>query len=109
MSNYLETALEALTAIRQEKNADCPAGSDPYAERMQEAFRLICRTDCPQGMIVWLAEAYPRPYCELTERLPNELNRLWREHRPLAQFDRVLQTWVETHQNACTLYRTRSR
>lgn len=107
MPNYLETALEALTAIRQEKNADSLTGSDPYADRMQAVLRLLRRPDYPQGMIVWLAKAYPRLYCELTERLPDELNHLWRERRPIERFERVLQTWVEIHQNACTLFRTR--
>jgi len=76
-----------------------------YARRAQEALASVCRPDYPQGMILWLGEASPRLYAELTERLPGEIHRLWSEHAPLEKFQAILDRWKQTHAQACVLYR----
>ena len=78
--------------------------SDPYAERLGAAMREVARPDYPTGMIPWLGQANPRLYAELTERLPDEIHRLWSGHAPLEHFERVLHAWLETHRRACALY-----
>jgi len=81
------------------------AADAEYARRAQEALASVCRPDYPQGMILWLGEASPRLYAELTERLPGEIHRLWSEHAPLEKFQAILDRWKQTHAQACVLYR----
>lgn len=81
--------------------------SDPYAERMQAAWREVCKLDYPAGMILWLGDVHPRLYRELTGDLPDEIQRLWSEHKPLELFEAVLTRLVSLHRQCCELYRTR--
>lgn len=78
---------------------------DPYEERMQAALREINRPDYPAGMIPWLGENAPSLYAMLTEDLPNEINRLWNGHAPLAQFEEALRRLVKLHGQCCEFYR----
>jgi hypothetical protein len=78
---------------------------DPYAERLGAAMREVARPDYPAGMIPWLGEAHPVLYAELTEGLPNAMQRLWSAHAPLEDFDRIIGLWLEAHQTACGLFK----
>jgi hypothetical protein len=79
--------------------------SDPYSRRFSTAMREVARPDYPVGMILWLGEANPALYADLTVRFPDELQRLWSEHAPLMDFDRILRLWVEAHRTACRLFK----
>lgn len=85
------------------------AESDPYAERMQASWRRVCQPEYPAGMILWLGEAHPRLYSELTERLPDEIQRLWSERSSVELFESVLRRLVSLHRQCCELYRAGSR
>jgi len=67
-------------------------------------MREVARPDYPAGMILWLGEANPGIYAELTVGLPDELQRLWSGRAPLEDFDRILGLWVEAHRTACELF-----
>ncbi len=92
-----------------EKVSTCALSIDLYAERMQATLREINRPDYPAGMILWLEQANPILYLELTGRLPDEIHRLWEARGPLEQFENVLARLVQTHRQACELYRGRER
>jgi hypothetical protein len=114
MSNYMETAIDALEAIRREKRVsvtfvDSVARTDPYAERMRDAWRQVCRSDYPAGMIPWLGEAHPGLYAELTERLPDQIQHLWEARAPFRDFEAACQELVECHRSAVQLFRTHYR
>jgi hypothetical protein len=79
--------------------------SDPYAYRMKAALLQINTPCYPAGMIVWLGTARPDLYIELTEHLPNEIQRLWSEREPLETFESVLARLVVLHRRCCQLYR----
>lgn len=79
--------------------------SDPYSRRFSTVMRQVARPDYPAGMILWLGEANLALYADLTVHLPDELQRLWSEHAPLEDFDRILGLWVETHRTACQLFK----
>ena len=67
-------------------------------------MRELARPDYPVGMIPWLGEAYPILHVELTDGLPNEMQRLWEAQVPVEEFQKVLDIWVEAHQMACEMY-----
>lgn len=77
---------------------------DEYSQRLKAALHSICRPDYPMGMIPWLGEHRPDVYAELTEKLPEEMSRLWTAHRPIDEFNQVLRLWSEAHKKACNLY-----
>jgi len=79
--------------------------SDPYAERLGAAMREVGRPDYPAGLIPWLGETNPRLYAELTERLPEDIQRLWEAHAPLEQFEKVLAHLLDAHRSACAVYK----
>lgn len=89
--------------------ADCLACklpvSDPYAERMRAALRLINLPGYPVGIVRWLNTARPDIYEEVTSHLPDEIQRLWSERAPLSQFEAVLARLVSLHRHCCDLYR----
>lgn len=89
--------------IRQKVFAG-PVARAEYAARVQAALAQIDRSEYPAGMVQWLETVSPRHYAELTERLPDEMHRLWSAHAPLAQFEVVLARLVEIHQEACAIY-----
>ena len=96
---YLEKAVTAVTTVTT------PTVADPYAESMEVALAALKRPDYPAGLLLWLVgDANPR-YAELTERLPAQVLRLWTGRAPLEGFQRVLDRFVETHREACALYR----
>jgi len=120
MPSYLEIARRALQKSPLTEARECerselsekriqrplsPGAKDPYQTAAEEALRAICDPDYPAGMILWLERANPRVYAELTERLPDEIHRLWSEHAPLPKFQDVLDRWKQTHAQACVLYR----
>ena len=76
---------------------------DPYAERMQAALRKINSPAYPAGMIQWLKKAEPELYKSLTERLPDEIQRLWEAHAPLEQFEEALARLVSQHRRASAI------
>ncbi len=78
--------------------------TNPYAECMQAALREINRAGYPAGMIVWLGENAPGLYAKLTEDLPNEIDRLWNTHAPIAQFQETLRRLVKLHAQCCEFY-----
>lgn len=83
-----------------------PAGQHgPSAEALDRFMRELNRPDYPQGMIPWLAGANPWLYAELTERLPENIKRLWEAHAPLEQFEKVLADLVDAHRRACAIYK----
>jgi hypothetical protein len=73
---------------------------------MRVAVREINQPEYPAGMVPWLGTAHPELYDRLTGRLPDELQRLWNEHAPLADFEAALAELVFLHQSCCHLYRT---
>jgi hypothetical protein len=79
--------------------------SDPYADRMKSALRQINAPGYPAGMMIWLGTARPDLYAELTENLPNEIQRLWSEREPLETFESVLTMLVALHRRCCELCR----
>lgn len=83
--------------------------SDPYSARLQKALAAICRPDYPGGLIPWLSEAYPLPYVELTEALPNELQKQWEVHAPIETFEKTLSLWLEAHRSAVDLHKSRPK
>ncbi len=72
---------------------------------MRAALHEINQPESPAGMILWLGEAHPDLYDELTEWLPDEIHRLWEAHAPLQQFEETLARLVSEHQRAVALYR----
>ncbi len=108
MPSYLEIARQALrqSDLHEQFTPERVAGSeDPYAERMQAAIQEVNRPDYPAGMVPWLEQTYPFLYRKLIDTIPNELHRLWSQHKPLEQFERVLQEWISTHEQGCALCR----
>ncbi len=77
---------------------------NPYAECMQAALRKINKPTYSAGMILWLEKADPELYTGLTERLPDEIHRLWEAHVPLRQFEETLARLVSEHRRASALY-----
>ena len=67
-------------------------------------MREVARPHYPAGMIRWLREAYPILHVELTEGLPNQMQRLWEAQVPVEDFQKVLDTWVEAHPMGCEMY-----
>jgi hypothetical protein len=85
-----------------EKRDESP--SDPYAERFRAAIQRVNSFDCPSGVITWVREQYPILYLELIVGLPDAIHRLWSEHAPFDEFERILKSWVSTFQTACELF-----
>lgn len=85
-------------------NSDFPR-LDPYAERIQTAFRQINRSDYPAGVIAWLEAANPRLYAELTQRLPEVLQQIVENRAPVERLEGILRRLVEIHSQACALFR----
>jgi hypothetical protein len=54
--------------------------------------------------MIWLGESCPILYVELTEGLPNEIQRLWEAKSPVEEFQKVLDNWVEAHRTGCEMY-----
>jgi hypothetical protein len=82
-----------------------PAEDSAYSSRAQAALAQINRPDYPAGMIPWLGEAHPDLYDELTSRIPDEIDLAWKCQAPLAEFEAILARLVQTHRQACELYR----
>lgn len=76
-----------------------------YAERVQAALAAINRPDYPAGMMLWLEGVQPELYRLLTSILPDKVHDLWSRHEALADFDAILTRLVETHRQACDIYR----
>ena len=96
--------MQSYTAILKQKGLDRPLdgldhllSNDSYGVRLKAAFEQICQQDYPAGMIPWLATANPEQYADLTSRIPDEIDRLWNERVPLAQFEAVLVNLVSLH------------
>ena len=109
MGRLVEIAKATLTETRSPRVAEtCPVDqlpiSDPYAERMRAALRSINTPDYPAGMLPWLGTAQPPFYAELTDHLPNEIERLWSGRGPLEEFESVLARVVSLHRRCCELY-----
>ena len=95
---------EVLMILKRRSSTPTPE-RDPYAERMQVALRKINSPAYPAGMILWLEKTEPELHAELTERLPDEIHRLWEAHAPLERFEKTLSRLVSEHRRACALYR----
>jgi hypothetical protein len=104
--------LDIVRRVSQASGEVCPyeineqssnALTDAYAEKFRTAIRSVNSSDCPAGLIKWLRETYPILYLELVDTLPNEIHRLWSEHAPLEEFERILDVWVEAHRTACEM------
>jgi hypothetical protein len=95
-----------LGATKQLQTAvfDPPVPNAEDSRRLQAALCSICRPDYPAGMIPWLAEHHADLYTELTEKLPEEMNRLWTARRSIDEFDHLLHLWSVAHKTACDLY-----
>jgi hypothetical protein len=78
-----------------------------YHARVEAALDAVCRPDYPPGMILWLDRADPCLYNRLICSLPNLISRLWSEHAPLDDFQRVVDEWLATHRRACSLFKSR--
>jgi hypothetical protein len=85
------------------RNWEAPV--DAYGERLGNAMQSLASPEYPAGMIVWLGDACPILYTELTERLPDKIQRLWEAQAPLDEFERVLDLWKEAHRTGCRIYR----
>ena len=83
-------------------NENC--GPDAYAERLRAAFVEISQPDYREGMISWLDRTVPQLYVELTDRLPNEIDRIWSAHGLLTEFEEVIERFTRTHRQAHELY-----
>jgi len=105
MGRYVELAKETLRGLGQSEMAVEQSKHDSYAVRMQAALSQINRADYPAGMIVWLEQEAPTLYAELTSRIPDEIDKLWNNGAPLAEFEAVLDRLVSTHQAGCRLFR----
>jgi hypothetical protein len=98
--------------IRPPRPADELPVADPYAERLQAAFRQISGPSYPPGMLLWLENADPEAYAGLTSRIPDELSMLWAQRAPLEQFEAVLARFIALHwrcREACVQARRRSK
>jgi hypothetical protein len=72
---------------------------------MEGALSKINRPDYPAGMILWLEQAAPGLYAELTSGIPNEIDQIWNEHESLDEFEAALDRLVAAHREAGRLYR----
>jgi len=79
--------------------------SDPYQTAAEESLRAVCTPDYPAEMILWLEQAAPALYRRVVVDLPDRISLAWECHVPIADFQAILNEWVETHQSACALYR----
>ena len=78
-----------------------------YHDRVEAALVAVCPRDYPAGTILWLEEAEPLLYDELTRSIPDLIDRLWSAHAPLRDFQRVIDGWLAAHMRACSLFKNR--
>jgi len=110
-AEILRTKVVVWTSVNEEptprENLDAAVFSarDPYAVRLRRVWECLCHPEYPAGMILWLGDACPILYTELTERLPDKIQRLWEARAPLDEFERVLDLWKEAHRTGCRIYR----
>jgi hypothetical protein len=83
-------------------NENC--GPDFFAQRVRAALAEINRQDCPAGMILWLEDAAPEIYLDLTDRLPAEIHRLWTAHASVKEFEESLARFTVKYKQARELY-----
>jgi len=106
MGRYLNIAQRVLEGTPPcEISEISEKGVDPYQDLARAALAQICRPDYPADMIPWLEQHHPNLYHELTCALLDEIHRLWTDHAPLAEFQRILDLWLEAHRTACEIFR----
>ncbi len=103
IANIREHKPEVMAYLKRDQDGACPL-DDEYSLRLRAAIQEVCGPDYPAGMIPWLREAYPILHVELTDGLPNEIQRLWEAQVPTEEFQNVLDIWVEAHRMACEMY-----
>lgn len=104
----VESTPEATSNFSQECAAD---GSDPYCPYHQAAIKAQERLrdlDWPFGLRVWLKSACPALFETLYVKLPVEIDRTWEPRVPLSEFQSVLDRWVQAHQEAVNLWKSRT-
>jgi len=109
MGRYLDLARQALEGsagvLRYEINEKSEKRvPDPYQDLARSALAQICRSRQPVAMVSWLRLNHSALYEELIVRLPDEIHRLWNEHAPLEEFQRILDLWLEAHHTSCEMY-----
>jgi hypothetical protein len=58
----------------------------------------------PAGMFVWLRSHAPRLYADLTDRLPDRIQRLWEEGASVEEFKLAVRRLEESHRAARGFY-----
>lgn len=79
-------------------------GSLAREVRMRSAVERVRLAPYRPGMIKWLEGQNPTLYMVLTDKLPQQIEKLWSEACPEGEFQEVLDRWVEMHAAACALY-----
>jgi hypothetical protein len=78
--------------------------TDPYAQRLRTAMRELVHREYAAGMIIWLRQACPALYLELTEGLPNKMQSIWEAQAPVEEFQNVVNIWLKAHRTSCEIY-----
>src|SRR6516164_4407397 len=97
----LESSQRALPYERNEINEK--RVTDPYQELVRSTLAKV--SDQPVGMVPWLRQSRPMLYEELVVKLPDKIHRLWVGQAPLAEFQRILDLWLEAYRASCEVYR----
>lgn len=77
--------------------------TDPYQELVRATLAKVL--DQPVGMVPWLKQNRPMLYEELVVRLPDKIDRLWKGRAPLAEFERILDLFLEADRASRMSYR----
>ena len=77
--------------------------TDPYQELVRATLAKI--SDQPVGMVPWLKQNCPMLYEEFVVRLLDKIHRLWEGRAPLAEFERILDLFLEADRASRKAYR----
>jgi len=80
---------------------------DEYRAALQEAKARIEKYPCPDRLTDWLKANEPNLYRQFYVDTPCSIEILWEEKAPLAEFNNVLDAWVETYAAAFQRYEAR--
>ena len=76
---------------------------DPHQELVRAMLAKV--SDQPVGMVQWLGENRPMLYEELVVQLPDKIHQAWVGRAPLAEFERILDLWLEAYRTGYKMYR----
>lgn len=96
--------MDGASALKASDPVHSTTLDEPYHQRVRDALRAIAALDYPPGTLAWAETAYPKLYPRMLTIPMEQVDKLWREHAPLDQFESVLTDWIEAHRTAGKLY-----